>query len=75
MVASPLLALDLPLKVLDWRERAGGVLVSFNATSYLASRHDIPEDLVGNIAGIKPLVWGALEKGWSKRFRLAECER
>lgn len=60
MVASPLLALDLPLKVLVWRDPDGGVLVSYNATSYLSRRHDIPEDLVGNIAGIDALVDGAL---------------
>jgi hypothetical protein len=35
------------------------VLVSYNATSYLARRHDVPEDLVGNIAGIDALVEGA----------------
>ena len=60
MVASPLLALDLPLKVLVWRALDGGVLVSYNATSYLARRHGIPENLVGNIAGIDALVEGAL---------------
>jgi uncharacterized protein (DUF302 family) len=60
MVASPLLALDLPLKVLVWRDRDGRVLVSYNATSYLARRHDVPEDLVGNIAGIDALIEGAL---------------
>jgi hypothetical protein len=36
------------------------VLVSYHATSYLARRHDIPEDLVGNIAGIDALVEGTL---------------
>jgi len=60
MVASPLLALDLPLKILVWRNRGGEVLVSYNATSYLARRHDIPQDLIGNIAGIDALVRGAL---------------
>ena len=60
MVASPLLALDLPLKVLVWRDRGGGVLVSYNSTPYLARRHDVPENLVGNIAGIDTLVEGAL---------------
>jgi uncharacterized protein (DUF302 family) len=59
MVASPLLALDLPLKVLVWRDRDGRVLVSYNATSYLARRHNVPEDLVGNIAGIDALVESA----------------
>jgi uncharacterized protein (DUF302 family) len=62
MVASPLLALDLPLKVLVWRNRDGEVLVSYNATFYLARRHDIPENLVRNIAGIDALVEGALGK-------------
>jgi len=62
MVASPLLALDLPLKILVWRNRDGEVLVSYNATSYLARRHDIPRELVGNIAGIDALVQGALGK-------------
>jgi uncharacterized protein (DUF302 family) len=60
MVASPLLALDLPLKVLVWYNGDGEVLVSYNATSYLTNRHDIPENLVGNIAGIDALVEGAL---------------
>ena len=61
MVASPLLALDLPLKVLVWLNRDGGeVLVSYNATSYLAHCHGIPEDLLGNISGIDALVEGAL---------------
>ena len=60
MVASPSLALDLPLKVLVWRGRDGRVLVSYNATPYLARRHDIPQDLVGNIAGIDALVRSAL---------------
>src|SRR5215213_4207213 len=58
---TPLLALDLPLQVLIWRAGDGGeVLVSYNATPYLARRHDIPQDLVGNIAGIDALVGAAL---------------
>src|SRR6202790_1849706 len=38
MVAAPLAALDLPLKVLVWTDVAGAVWVSYNAPSYLASR-------------------------------------
>jgi uncharacterized protein (DUF302 family) len=60
MVASPLLALDLPLKILIWRDSDGEVLVSYNATSYLARRHHISQDLIGHIAGIDALVEGAL---------------
>src|SRR4051812_35384817 len=59
MVFSPLLALDLPLKALVWEDR-GQVRVSYNATSYLAERHDLPSELVKNIAGIDALIDGAL---------------
>src|SRR5918992_6103972 len=55
MVASPLLALDLPLKALVWDD-GGQVRVSYNATSYLAKRHDLPSELVKNIAGIDALI-------------------
>jgi uncharacterized protein (DUF302 family) len=41
MVTSPLLVLNLPLKILIWRNRDSEVLVSYNATSYLP-RHDVP---------------------------------
>jgi len=63
MVGSPLLALDLPLKVLVWCDREGKVLVSYNSTSYLAGRHSIPRDLVGNIAGIDALVQSTVGEG------------
>ena len=59
MVASPLLALDLPLKVLVW-EDGDRVRVSYNATSYLAQRYGLPGELAKNIAGIDALVDGAL---------------
>jgi uncharacterized protein (DUF302 family) len=59
MLASPLLALDLPLKALVWEDR-GRVRVSYNATSYLAARHDLPSELAKNIAGIDALIGVAL---------------
>jgi uncharacterized protein (DUF302 family) len=60
MVASPLLALDLPLKVLIWEDADKKVWVSYNTTEFLAQRHAIPADLVKNIAGVEPLVKAAL---------------
>ena len=60
MVASPLLALDLPLKILVWQSGDGQVWVSYTSTEYLASRYSIPQELVGNIAGINGLVEGVL---------------
>jgi uncharacterized protein (DUF302 family) len=56
MVASPLLALDLPLKALVWQDDAGQTLVSYIDPAYLAARHHIPDALQPNIAGIEPLV-------------------
>jgi uncharacterized protein (DUF302 family) len=56
MVAAPSSALDLPLKVLVSEEDGGKVWLSFNAPEYLAQRHGIPAELVGNIAGIRGLV-------------------
>ena len=60
MIASPLLALDLPLKILVWQSSDGHVWVSYTDVSYLATRYAIPQELVGNIAGINGLVENVL---------------
>ena len=59
MVASPSVALDLPLKVLAWEDASGKVWVSYNTPEYLGARHGVPEALLQNIAGIKMLVEAA----------------
>src|SRR5260221_3620755 len=61
MIASPLLALALPLKALVWQDQAGQVWVSYNSSSYLASRFAIPAELVKNIAGIDGVIASALQ--------------
>lgn len=60
MIASPLLALDLPLKVLVWQSNDGRVWVSHTSTAYLAARYSIPQELTKNIAGIDGLVESVL---------------
>lgn len=60
MVASPLLALDLPLKALVWQDAAGRVWVSYTSPAYLAARYAIPDELVKNIAGIEAVVAAAV---------------
>jgi uncharacterized protein (DUF302 family) len=60
MVASPLLALDLPLKVLVWEDADKKAWVSFNTPEFLAERHEIPAALVKNISGVEPLVRAAV---------------
>lgn len=61
MVAAPSLAIDLPLKALVWEDAAGKVWVSYNTPEYLQQRHDIPGDLVKNIAVIGPLLQSVVE--------------
>jgi uncharacterized protein (DUF302 family) len=56
MVASPTLAIDLPLKALVWEDAVGKVWVSCNSAEYLKQRHNIPDELVKNIAVIGPLL-------------------
>jgi uncharacterized protein (DUF302 family) len=45
MVADPLAALDLPLKMLVWEDSAGSVSVSYNSPSYLAERHHLSDEM------------------------------
>jgi len=54
MAASPLAALDLPLKVLVWDD-AGQTKVSYNAPAWLAARHHLSTALAANLAGIDAL--------------------
>jgi uncharacterized protein (DUF302 family) len=55
MIASPTLALDLPLKGLVWQDAEAEVWLSYNSPEYLKQRHSIPNDLVQNIAGIRAI--------------------
>lgn len=41
MLAAPLAALDIPLKVLVWEDRNGAVSVSYNSPGFLAGRHHL----------------------------------
>ncbi len=60
MIASPLLALDLPLKVLVWQGTDDQVWVSSTSIAYLTARYCIPQDLTSNIAGIDVLIESVL---------------
>ena len=45
MLAAPLAALDLPLKLLIWADSEGAVSVSYTSPTYLASRHHLTDAL------------------------------
>jgi len=60
MVATPAVALDLPLKVLAWKDGSNRCWVSFNTPEYLQQRHGFPAGLIANIAGLERLVQAAV---------------
>jgi len=55
MVASPSVAIDLPLKILLWEDRDGRAWLAYNAPSYLRDRHDFPVALLENISVVEGL--------------------
>ncbi len=61
MLAAPSSAIDLPLKILIWEDDYGKVWVSYNSPEYLQERHDIPKELLPNIAVVKTLTAKAAE--------------
>jgi uncharacterized protein (DUF302 family) len=54
MDAVPLVALDLPLKVLVWAD-GQQTMVSYLAPDALGRRYNLSSDLTSNLAGIDPL--------------------
>jgi uncharacterized protein (DUF302 family)/uncharacterized membrane protein YidH (DUF202 family) len=61
MLASPSVALDLPLKILVAEDTTDKVWISYNAPAYLQARHHLPSDLLPNIAAIETLAAKAAE--------------
>jgi len=55
MLAAPSIAIDLPLKILVWEDGQGKVWVSYNSPDYLKERHNLPLDLLQNIAVVETL--------------------
>ena len=60
MFASPLLALDLPLKVLVWQSADGRVWVSTTSLAYLNERYVLPQELADNLAVVDVVIEQAL---------------
>jgi uncharacterized protein (DUF302 family) len=62
MVAAPSIAVDLPLKILVWEDEAGKVWISYNSAEYLRGRHNVPEELMKNIAAAEGIAAKAAEE-------------
>ena len=66
MIASPTLAIDLPLKALAWQDADDGtVWLSSNSPAYLKQRHNVPDDLIKHL----PVPGHSFNRPRSRRFR------
>jgi uncharacterized protein (DUF302 family) len=61
MLASPTLAIDLPLKALVWEDADGKVWITHNSAEYLQRRHGFSRDFLQNFAGAATLIQKAVE--------------
>ena len=61
MLTSPSAAIDLPLKILVWEDAEARVWISYNSAAYLQARHNLPADLMSNIAVVEKLATAAAE--------------
>jgi uncharacterized protein (DUF302 family) len=61
MLASPSSAIDLPLKILIWEDAQEKVWVTYNSPTYLQKRHNLPPELLPNIAVVETLAAKAAE--------------
>ena len=60
MLAAPLAALDLPLRVLVWQDGNGVVSVSYNSPGFMAERLDIEGALRAPFDAVEAIVEAAL---------------
>ena len=61
MLAAPLSAIDLPLKILVWQDADGRVWVSYNHPEFLQNRYSLPAQSMGPLAGVSTLAASAAQ--------------
>jgi uncharacterized protein (DUF302 family) len=61
MLATPTIAIDLPLKILVWEDTMGKAWLSFNSPEYLKERHGLPPEFLPQLAVVQALAAKAAE--------------
>ena len=61
MLASPSIAIDLPLKILVWEDGQEKVWISYDRADYLQERHGAPQQFVQTLAVVETLAEKASE--------------
>lgn len=61
MIASPSIAIDLPLKILVAEDADGTVWICYNSAAYLKARHNLPDQLLPALARVESLAAAAAQ--------------
>ena len=61
MIASPSIAIDLPLKILVAEDSDGTVWISYNSAAYLKARHNLPDQFLPVLASVESLASASAE--------------
>lgn len=59
MIANPLSALDLPLKIIAWEDQQQKVWLAYNDAAYIRERYELPEAIIAPL-NLDPIVSHAL---------------
>ncbi len=59
MLATPSIALDLPLKILVWEDSQGKVWISYNTPAYLEERHQVPPTVMQPLMAVEAIAAAA----------------
>jgi len=60
MLANPIAALDLPLKIIAWEDQQNKVWLAYNDAAYLRERYDLPEATSAPL-NLDPIILKALD--------------
>ncbi len=55
MIASPSIAIDLPMKLLVSEDANGKVWISYNSPAYVQARHNLPKEFLPVLASVAAL--------------------
>jgi uncharacterized protein (DUF302 family) len=61
MLATPSIAIDLPLKILVAEDAAGQTSISYNSIQYLAERHGTSPDILRSLSVVEELAVAAAQ--------------
>ncbi|WP_101775039.1 DUF302 domain-containing protein [Pasteurella oralis] len=62
MLATPTMAIDLPIKALVWEDKQGDVFVTLNDTETVGKKHSLSEEVYSKLKGAEKLIPSVVTK-------------